>query len=70
MTQNYSNPITQDISFRYDGVGIQIHCSIAVTNETVYPLEKMARLAQYIKEDIKDAILVHMGENEDNDDTL
>lgn len=56
MSQTFKNPITQDMSFRVDVEGIQVQCIITVTNEKKYPFEKMARLAEYIKTDIKEDI--------------
>ena len=58
MSQHYSNPITQDISFRVDAEGFQVQCVITVTDENKYPFETMAALARYIKTDIEEATVV------------
>lgn len=70
MSHLFTNPITQEISFRVDAEGIQVQCIITVTNEKKYPFEKMARLAEYIKTDIKDDITLLDGNEEEVDDTL
>lgn len=72
MNQFYKNPITQDSSFRVDAEGIQVQCIISVTDEKKYPFEKMARLAGYIKANIKDdlTLLEYEEVEEKTDDTL
>jgi hypothetical protein len=72
MSQLYKNPITQDISFRVDVEGIQVQCIISVTAEKKYPFERMARIAECIKMDIKDDLILLKYEEveEETDDTL
>ena len=70
MSQLFKNPITQDISSQVDVEGIKAQCMITVTDKKKYPFKKMARLAEYIKTDIKDDITLSDGNEEEPDDTL
>ena len=70
MSQLFTNPITQEMSFRVDAEGIQVQCIITVTDEKKYPFDKMAALARYIRTDIEDDIVLLDGNEEEPDDTL